>query len=119
MGSGIWGRQFCVLVVPRGTANWVLVNNLARLTQPGPVGPAARLARLGPRAPPGGSSGGSPGGIPPGEPPREGHLQVYVLFKGPETMLDRSGLKNAVKRERSKPNQLAGNRVTAISWYGT
>ena len=28
---------------------WVLVNNLARLAQPGPVGPAARLAQLPPQ----------------------------------------------------------------------
>ena len=50
---------------------WVLVNNLAWLAQPGPVGPAARLARLAPRGPSQGSSRGSLGEIPPGGPPGE------------------------------------------------
>ena len=46
-----------------GIHGWVLVNNLARLAQPGPLAPAARL---GPRGPSQGSSRGSPGGIPSG-----------------------------------------------------
>jgi hypothetical protein len=33
-------------------------------------------------------------------------------------MLDRSGLKEDDERDQFKPNQMAGSRVTSISWSG-
>ena len=57
--------------------------------------------------------------VPPGGSPQGGNLQIYVFFKGPETMLDRSGLKKYSNPSWFKQNLMAGSRVTAISWYGT
>ena len=89
-----------------------------------------------------GFMGGSPGRTPQGIPPRYPLIfnprpppgrdaprgvscveslckSVTVRFSiGPETMLDRSGLKNDDERKWSKPNRLAGRRVTSISSSG-
>ena len=43
---------------------------------------------------------------------------ILRFFKGPETMLDRSGLKKYSNPHRFKPILMAGSRVMSISWSG-
>ena len=98
------------LGVPQGGSPWTP-----------PRGSPREIPQRGsPREPP---CPGSPPIVSPHPPFRGGHpgvgpwvdshriLQFYVFFKGPETMLDRSGLKKYSNPSWFKPNRMAGRKT--------